>query len=108
MRFSASSNRNVEELQSFFGRVNYNYDDRYMLTANFRVDGSTKFGANNKYGYFPSLSLAWRISNEDFFSGLADTFSDLRLAWRIWNNGKSGVSGRCIPGNFSNQYRRFT
>jgi TonB-dependent starch-binding outer membrane protein SusC len=85
--FSASSNRNVEELQSFFGRVNYNYDDRYMLTANFRVDGSTKFGANNKYGYFPSLSMAWRISNEDFFSGLADTFSDFRL------RGGYGITG---------------
>jgi TonB-dependent starch-binding outer membrane protein SusC len=77
--FTAASNRSVDELQSFFGRVNYNYDDRYLVTANFRVDGSTKFGRNNRYGYFPSLALAWRLSNEGFFAGLRDKFSDLKL-----------------------------
>jgi iron complex outermembrane receptor protein len=77
--FTAASNRNVDELQSFFGRVNYNYDDRYLVTGNFRADGSTKFGRNNQYGYFPSLAVAWRLSNEGFFAGLRDKFSDLRL-----------------------------
>jgi TonB-dependent starch-binding outer membrane protein SusC len=77
--FTAASDRNVDELQSFFGRVNYNYHDRYLATANFRVDGSTKFGRNNRYGSFPSLAVAWRLSNERFFAGLSDKFSDLRL-----------------------------
>jgi TonB-dependent starch-binding outer membrane protein SusC len=77
--FTAASNRNVDELQSFFGRANYNYQDRYLVTGNFRVDGSTKFGRNNRYGYFPSLAVAWRLSNEGFFAGLSDKFSDLRL-----------------------------
>jgi TonB-linked SusC/RagA family outer membrane protein len=77
--FTAASNRNVDALQSFFGRVNYNYHDRYLVTGNFRVDGSTKFGRNNRYGYFPSLAVAWRLSNEGFFAGLSDKFSDLRL-----------------------------
>jgi len=79
--FSASSSRNVEELQSFFGRANFNYDDRYLAEATFRVDGSTKFGENNKYGYFPSGSIGWRISNESFFanSGLAETLTNLKL-----------------------------
>ena len=77
--FTAASNRNVDELQSFFGRANYNYQDRYLVTGNFRVDGSTKFGRNNRYGYFPSLAVAWRLSNEGFFAGLRDKFSDLRL-----------------------------
>ena len=86
--FTGASDRSVEELQSFFGRVNYNYDDRYLLTANFRADGSTKFGENNKYGYFPSLAAAWRLSEEDFFSGLSSTFSDLKLraGWGITGN----------------------
>ena len=70
--FTAASNRNVDELQSYFGRVNYNYRDRYFVTGNFRVDGSTKFGRNNRYGYFPSLAVAWRLSNEGFFSGLSN------------------------------------
>lgn len=88
--FSASSMRNVEELQSYFGRANLNFNDRYLFTANFRVDGSTKFGRNNKYGYFPSASVGWRLSEEEFFknSGLASTFSDLKLraGWGITGN----------------------
>lgn len=57
----------VTELQSFFGRAILNYKGRYLLTATLRADGSTKFGANNKYGYFPSASAAWDISQESFF-----------------------------------------
>ena len=57
----------VSELQSFFGRAILNYKGRYLLTATARADGSTKFGANNKYGYFPSVSAAWDISQESFF-----------------------------------------
>lgn len=69
------------ELQSYFGRVNYTYDDRYMFTATLRADGSSKFGVNNKYGYFPSVALGWNISNEGF---LANSFFDnlkLRTSW---------------------------
>jgi len=57
----------VTELQSFFGRAILNYKSRYLLTATLRSDGSTKFGDNNKYGWFPSLSAAWDISQESFF-----------------------------------------
>jgi TonB-linked SusC/RagA family outer membrane protein len=57
----------VTELQSFFGRAIFNYKGRYLLTGTVRADGSTKFGENNKYGYFPSLSAAWDISQESFF-----------------------------------------
>ena len=94
--FTASSSRNVDELQSYFGRVNYNYRDRYLVTGNFRVDGSTKFGKNNRYGYFPSLAFAWRLLNENFFAGLRDKFSDLRLRVGYGKTGnqefESGVS----------------
>jgi iron complex outermembrane receptor protein len=55
------------ELQSFFGRTIFNYRDKYLLTATLRADGSTKFGENNKYGYFPSFAAAWNISKEKFF-----------------------------------------
>ena len=57
----------VSELQSFFGRAILNYKGRYLLTATLRSDGSTKFGDNKKYGYFPSLSAAWDVSQESFF-----------------------------------------
>lgn len=62
-----TANITVNELQSFFGRINYNLMDKYLLTANFRADGSTKFGDNNKYGYFPSAALAWRMSEEGLY-----------------------------------------
>ncbi|WP_288438245.1 TonB-dependent receptor [uncultured Chryseobacterium sp.] len=54
------------ELQSYFGRVNYNFDKKYLLTASLRADGSTRFGKNNKYGYFPSVAVGWTVSNENF------------------------------------------
>lgn len=67
----------INELQSFFGRVNYNYGGRYMLTATIRADGSSKFGKNNKYGVFPSFAAGWRISEENFLD--SGTFSNLKL-----------------------------
>ncbi|NDC79160.1 MAG: SusC/RagA family TonB-linked outer membrane protein, partial [Chitinophagia bacterium] len=69
------------ELQSFFSRVNYSYKDKYLATVNFRMDGSSKFGANNKYGYFPSFSLGWRISEEDFMKNSPFSNLKLRAGW---------------------------
>ena len=66
------------ELQSYFGRATFNYDDRYLLTGTFRGDGSSKFGTNNKYGYFPSVAAKWAISNESFMKG-SKIFSNLGL-----------------------------
>ncbi|WP_242527931.1 SusC/RagA family TonB-linked outer membrane protein [Allomuricauda sp. CAU 1633] len=74
------------ELQSFFGRVNYGYDNKYLLTATMRADGSSKFGGNNRYGYFPSVALGWNIMNEDFLeSNTAINNLKLRASW-----GKTG------------------
>jgi TonB-dependent starch-binding outer membrane protein SusC len=64
------------ELQSFFGRVNLNMFDKFLVTATLRADGSSKFGANNKYGYFPSFAAAYRISEESF---IPDFFNDLKI-----------------------------
>ena len=71
----------VNELQSFFSRINYSYQDKYLATVNFRMDGSSKFGANNKYGYFPSFSLGWRISEENFMKNSSFTNLKLRAGW---------------------------
>ncbi|MFI2742450.1 SusC/RagA family TonB-linked outer membrane protein [Zhouia sp. PK063] len=54
------------ELQSYFGRVNYNFDNKYLVTASLRADGSTRFGDNKKYGYFPSFAIGWNIDRENF------------------------------------------
>ncbi len=66
------------EQQSVFGRINYGYADKYLLTATLRADGSSRFGANNKYGYFPSVALGWNISKEGFMAD-NDVFSNLKL-----------------------------
>lgn len=75
------------ELQSFFARANYSIKDRYLLTATLRADGSSKFGENNKYGYFPAFAAKWKIMNESFFKAksLFDDFS-LRLNYGITGN----------------------
>lgn len=67
-----------DKLISFFTRVNYNLVDKYLFTASVRADGSSKFGKNNKWGYFPAVSAAWRIVEEDFIKDL-NLFSDLKL-----------------------------
>ncbi|WP_460943732.1 SusC/RagA family TonB-linked outer membrane protein [Spirosoma daeguense] len=74
------------ELQSFFSRVNYQFKDKYLATATVRADGSSKFGANNKYGVFPSFSLGWRLSEEAFLK--SSPFSDLKLraGWGLTGN----------------------
>jgi TonB-linked SusC/RagA family outer membrane protein len=74
-----SGNRVENNLISVLGRVIYSYDDRYLLTASFRRDGSSRFGANNRYGNFPSVAVGWNIMNEDFFEPLEKTFSNLKL-----------------------------
>jgi len=72
-------NFSKNDLQSYFGRVEYSYDDKYYLTATVRVDGSSKFGKDNKYGTFPAFAAKWRINKESFASSLAGIFSDLSI-----------------------------
>lgn len=83
----ASFKNPKSELQSFFGRVNLNFFDKYLLTATLRSDGSSKFGKNNKYGYFPSFAAKWNIANEDFLKD-NKTISQLalRVGWGITGN----------------------
>ncbi len=76
-----------ESLLSFLSRINYNYKQKYYITASIRADGSSHFGANNKWGYFPSGALKWRINNEEFLKGF-DELSDLslRLSYGVTGN----------------------
>lgn len=67
------------DLQSYFGRVNYTLFDKYLLTATMRIDGSSKFGENNKYGYFPAFAAKWKLLNENFAKGLSNVFSQLAI-----------------------------
>lgn len=77
----------VNELQSFFSRANYNFSGRYILTATARMDGSSKFGGNNKYAFFPSFGAAWRLSEEAFLAD-KDFINNLtlRFGWGLTGN----------------------
>jgi TonB-dependent starch-binding outer membrane protein SusC len=87
-----NSNRFRNGLVSYLGRVNYSFMDRYLLTVSMRADGSSRFGEGNKFGYFPSAAVAWRISDEPFIAGL-NVFSDLKL------RGSYGYTGNQEIGN---------
>ncbi|NCI48159.1 SusC/RagA family TonB-linked outer membrane protein [Sediminibacterium soli] len=71
----------INELQSFFSRLNYQFKDKYLFTATVRADGSSKFGQNNKYGVFPSFSAAWVISKEHFMANSFLNSLKLRAGW---------------------------
>lgn len=78
------------KMLSFLGRVRYNFKDRYLLTAAVRVDGSSVFGAGNKYGIFPSASLAWRVSEEEFMQN-AEWISNLKFRASYGQVGNQGI-----------------
>ena len=69
----------LEKQVSYFGRLSYNFDERYLLETNFRYDGSSKFARGNRYGFFPSVSGAWRVSEESFFKDNVSFISNLKL-----------------------------
>lgn len=90
---SISSYAESNTLISMYGRVNYNYADKYLLTATVRRDGSSRFGSGNKWGVFPSVAASWRISQEDFFQN--DVMSDLKLRVSF------GITGSQEIGNYN-------
>lgn len=83
----------IDELQSFFGRVNYAFANKYLLTATLRADGSSKFGANNKYGLFPSVSGAWKLNEEKFLSNIP-MLDELKLRAGWGQTGNQEIPGK--------------
>jgi TonB-linked SusC/RagA family outer membrane protein len=86
---TVSSSRTKERLDSYLGRINYGYKDRYFLDLTARADGSSKFGANHKYGFFPAVSAAWRIIEESFLKNVG-WLSDLKLRASYGLTGNAG------------------
>ena len=76
---------------SWFGRVNYSYKGKYLFTATFRADGSSKFAPNNQWGYFPAAALAWRISDENFMAGARDWLDNLKLRVSYGTSGADNI-----------------
>lgn len=91
---SKSTSHSRSNMLSFFGRASYTFDGRYILTATMRADGSSKFAKGNKWGYFPSVSGAWRISQENFFqeSNIGNAINNLKLRVGYGVTGNNGIS----------------
>ncbi|SMO66508.1 TonB-linked outer membrane protein, SusC/RagA family [Saccharicrinis carchari] len=113
---SAGNTKSEKTNTSFISRLNYSFEDKYLLTANFRADASSAFGPDNRWGYFPSFSAGWRISHESFMAGF-DFLNDLkmRVGWGIVGNdqirnyayyGLTGsganypIGGQTMPGTY--------
>lgn len=76
---TSGGGESTSTLASIFGRVNYNFDDRYLITGTIRRDGSSRFSSVNRYGTYPSVAVGWRVSNEDFFKVSKAIISDLKF-----------------------------
>ncbi|WP_205501568.1 SusC/RagA family TonB-linked outer membrane protein [Rufibacter psychrotolerans] len=100
---TSSGTEDAHVLSSYLGRVNYSFDDRYLLTATMRRDGSSRFSPVNRYGYFPSLALGWKLTNEAFFTVPKTIVSDLKLraSWGKLGNENIG-NYRYLPAINSN------
>lgn len=98
-----SSNAQDDKLLSFFARANYAYKDKYILTASLRADGSSKFGDENRWGYFPSAAFAWRIVHEPFMKQLS-AFSDLKLRLSYGTAGNNRIANYAALGTFNSGY----
>lgn len=85
----------VESLASYFGRIDYNFDEKYMIQGTVRRDGSSRFGPENKWAIFPSVSLGWNVTNEGFLDGRPDWFDYLKIRASWGQNGNERI------GNFA-------
>lgn len=92
---SVSSSESSWSLLAYFARLNYDYKNKYMMTATFRREGSSRFGKNNKWGDFPSVSVGWRLSEEPFFSDVS-WINDMKI------RGSFGITGNNSIGEYNN------
>lgn len=88
-----SGGRTTSSMMSYLGRFNYSFSDKYLATVSFRADGSSRFAKNNRWGYFPSFSLGWRITNEEFFKDLhaEDWLNSLKIRAGWGQNGNQRI-----------------
>lgn len=93
---SVKSSASKNEMGSFFGRLNYSYMERYLLTATLRADGASNFAKNNRWGYFPSIALGWRFTEEEFLKPLKSVVSNGKLRLSFGQTGNSNIGNKAI------------
>ncbi len=90
---TATGSANELALQSYFGRVTYNYNSKYLLEGNLRYDGSSRFASDNRWGIYPSVSAGWNISREAFFEPLANTINSMKIRGSWGTLGNQNITG---------------
>ena len=90
-----------ENMLSYFGRINYTMADKYLATFTLRADGSSKFGKGNRWGYFPSLALAWRMSEENFMKATSNWLSNLKLRLSFGTAGNNRINSGLLSTTYS-------
>ncbi|WP_321479276.1 TonB-dependent receptor [uncultured Bacteroides sp.] len=100
--YSIDNYYNIDDvLLSFFGRINYDYQSKYLFSTTFRADGSSKFEKGNQWGYFPSAALAWRVSSESFMEGTRNWLDDLKLRFSVGTAGNNNIPSGQITQSYS-------
>lgn len=95
----SSSQENM--IASYFGRLNYNFDDRFLLTATLRTDGASVFARNHKWGTFPSVAAGWNIAEESFFGGLTDVVSQLKVRVSYGETGNASIGSNAFAAYYA-------
>ena len=90
-RMEVGGGQNEYALMGFFGRLNYDYKGKYLVEASGRYDGTSRFKRGQRWGFFPSFSLGWRVSEEAFFDGIRDQFNNLKLRFSYGQLGNQNV-----------------
>lgn len=101
VNFEASNRNERQAMISYFGRVGYDFRHRYIAAATFRADGSSKFAASNRWGYFPAASLAWVVSEEPFWKGLSKKMNTLKVRASYGQTGNNGIGLYDTYGSYS-------
>lgn len=91
-----------DKMLSYFGRVNYDFDSKYLFSATFRTDGSSKFSSGNQWGYFPSAAVAWRISSEPFMENAKGWLDDMKLRFSYGTAGNNNIPAGQMVQSYSN------
>lgn len=101
-QFSVSNEKTTTRLVSGMARLNYTFDNRYLITATFRADGSSKFGKNNKWAYFPSAAVSWKAHQEEFIRSLG-VFDELKFRLSYGMSGNQGISAYQTLSRYGNE-----
>ncbi|MDH6534852.1 TonB-dependent receptor [Parabacteroides sp. 52] len=104
VNFRNSGGATSYALSSFFGKINYAYDNKYLASFTLRRDGSSRFGTNNRWGTFPAFSLGWRVSEEAFFESAKNVVSDLKLRYGWGMTGNQEIDNYAAYGLYQARY----